>query len=549
MVLMLSSACSDVIVNALQELKIATYASLRQYDHTYSPDSYKSTLKIMEAKSQVKRIIFRVGKAEYYAWCLPWYENDAEELLKDLGNESITELQANPSTGKEMREYFRSKYPAYHQIAYLALYQLVATHRVDRLNFSSNGGWVTIYCLPEKKAVLDDLMRRTHEYVDRNGSAFVREVSELLGISTRLSFALLAALADQKRVIRFKVGWSYARYAPVYAYCKEGQESQAVVRYRRLVNKVRLQSRRAKVVDEYLSKFNSACRKIAIDEAVADLAGSYLERSIGSTWIKGRNPEVIAWSAYYLAAKVLRQGITLGEIGPFVSIADHEKQFTDRSKRKQRGSLSDKKRVLLTVSKDLNDFLQLSVPDLYPNPSDYVMRIILNMHLPDELSCSKYYEHRKIEKKELHEETIRVISSLPKGVAFGKRPESVAAAALYIAGKQLGVEDCIQQSISEASDITEVTLRNTLRAIEAALAPSDKGKTSEAPDHPERQPGASGFDKQDKMCAGCGLSEADGEKLAWLDKQGCWLCHDCAESDDLVQPLARVDEEDENGVS
>jgi transcription initiation factor TFIIIB Brf1 subunit/transcription initiation factor TFIIB len=435
---------ADAIVNALQQLTIATYDSLRRFDQTYSFDTYRAGLKLLESKGQVKRLVFRVGKSTRCAWLLPWYEDEALEKLQEFKNDAIEYLATTPSTGRQIKEYFKQKYPAFHQIAYLAFRELVSNKNVSVLAYFDNLRSINIYYLPERKSRLDELLRNALDYVEHHGSAYPHDINEPLGVDTRLAYALLAALAHEGKVFRFKVGWSYSRQRPVYAYCKEGHEAEAVVRYRRAASRLHAQLQHSRLMETYSRKFSAACTEMNTVESLADLAASYFERAVESHWIRGRDSMIVAWSAFFLANKILRQGITPGEI---------------------EGHTKIERRLLLTVSKDLNDFLQLDVPDLYPNPSDYLERIASRMALPRQLESL----NGLIETNALVKETNNFLISLPKTLFFGKRGESMAAAALYLTGLRLGIEECTQKRISKAADVTEVTIRNIIKQIESAV--------------------------------------------------------------------------------
>ncbi len=433
---------TDVVVNALKQLRMATYDSLRRYDSSYSFDTYKVVLKELEARSQVKKLIFRAGTQERYVWVLPWYEDEAKEEIEALQTEAIEYLSSTPATGGEIREYFKEKHSAHHQIANLAVRQLVSEGRLEQIQFNEGQRWISIYYLPEKRPALDDLLKRSLAIVNSKGSAFGHDLQDSMGISLWLASALLATLAHQKHVMKFKVGWSYSRNKPVFAYCIQGQEDEAVRRYRKRINELQKKQRKLRLVEEYSSKFVSACREMRSDETLADLATVYFDRTARSTWMKGRDSKIVAWSAFFLASKILRKGITPGEIEAYSKV---------------------ERRALLMNSKELNDFLQLNVQDLYPYPTDFVGRIVTRMELPQKLTTRGV---TSIDRQELLEETKRFLSSLPRSISFGKRGESLAAASLYLTASRLGINDCTQRLISGAADITVVTLRNTLRLIE-----------------------------------------------------------------------------------
>ncbi len=427
----MESAIENTLVRALQELKIATYDSVRWFDRTYTVDSYKKALWDMEAKEHVKRRVFHTGKTERYVWFLPWYEEDANDKIEELVEDIVAHLGKSPSTPGELRQYFREKHPAYHQI---------------------------LYDLPETND-LQNLESHILQSVNDTGFAFAQDLGESLKISRPLAYTLLAKLAYDSKITRFKVAWNYLRNVPIFAYCKEGYEARAVARYRQLIQERLVQRKRDHLVEDYFSKFKAATATLRADESLAELAGSYFEKLLKSGFVRGRETAVVAWSAYFLASKILRQGITPGDIESYAQMGKTPKP--NNSKR----SWQRKTTLLLTTAKDANDFLELSAPDLYSRPSDYLEKIVAKMKLTETLVSSNGLTRRE----ELLQETTNFISKLPREVFFGKRSESLAAAALYMVAYRLGIVECTQNRISEASDVTEVTLRNTMHSIVSAL--------------------------------------------------------------------------------
>jgi transcription initiation factor TFIIIB Brf1 subunit/transcription initiation factor TFIIB len=440
------SDLSDTIVNTLQQLKIGTYDSIRQSDPRYSLDTYKNGIKGLESRGQVRRLVFNVGKSERYAWLLPWYDDDARAKLQELKGEVLAYLSGTPSTTKQLREHFKGKYPAHFQLGYLVLRQLAASGDVIHLTFNE-GRWFTVYYLPDRKDLLDELVLKTIEHVNLNGSGFSQDLSESLKIPKSLASALLAHLAHENKISKIKVGWSYARNMPIFTYCKEGHETEAVSRYQKLANKRLAEVRRSRLVETFLAKYRGATDKMRVNESLADLAGSYLDQVIRSSWTKGRAITVAAWACFFLAARILRLGITMNEIESYGKV---------------------KGRLVLGTGKELNDFLQLSVPDLYPRPSDYLPRIVEKMRVSEKL-----LESNGVRKSELLEEARRVLSAMPRSVSFGRKAQGVAAAALYLTAEKLGITEATQARIADAADITEVSLRNILKSA-IAMAGGDE---------------------------------------------------------------------------
>src|SRR5208282_5455164 len=95
-------------------------------------------------------------------------------------------------------------------------------------------------------------------------------------------------------------------------------------------------------------------------------------------------------------------------------------------------------------------------------PVDFLDRIVSRMKLAKQLTIGTL----TLQREELVLETKNFISILPRQIFFGKRSESMAAASLYLVASRKGISECTQKRIAKAADITEVTLRNTVRKIE-----------------------------------------------------------------------------------
>src|SRR6266702_150466 len=438
----MESDVSYAIVGTLQQLKIGTYDSIRECDPRYSLDTYKTGIRSMESRGQVKRMVFPVGKSERFIWLLPWYDEDALGKLMELREEVLDYLSTTPSTGRQIRDYFKTKLPTYHQITYLVLREMARKDEVRQITFN-DGHWVTIYYLPEKKEVLDGLAIQALGYVNTNGSAFSRDLSEALKIPKSLASALLAQLAYENKLSRIKIGWSYLRNMPIFAYCKEGHEAEAVARYHKLAQKRMVESRRSKLVSEYMAKFRGACDKMRVNESLADLAGSYFNQVVRSAWLRGRSGSIAAWACFFLAGRILKQGITIKEIWTYGKVPQ---------------------KLVLATTKELNDFLQLSVPDLYPRAGDYVSRIVMKLPM-----SSKLFQSGRSRQSELIEAAKHVIESMPREVSFGRKAQGVAAGAVDLAAEGVGISELTQKKVAKAANITDVGLRNILKSAEGVI--------------------------------------------------------------------------------
>ena len=131
---------------------------------------------------------------------------------------------------------------------------------------------------------------------------------------------------------------------------------------------------------------------------------------------------------------------------------------------------------MLSTTKELNEFLQLSVSDLFPRASDYVSRIVVKLQL-----SSRLLQSRAARQTELIDEASRVLTSLPREVSFGRKAQGVAAVAVYLAAQRLRITEASQRKVARAANITDVSLRNILKPAEIAFQTDE-----EPPDHRKR---------------------------------------------------------------
>jgi len=83
------------------------------------------------------------------------------------------------------------------------------------------------------------------------------------------------------------------------------------------------------------------------------------------------------------------------------------------------------------------------------NPLEYLGRFV------SRLGCNDETERRA---RDLVEDATEA------GAHSGKHPVGIAASALYAAGKLTG-EDLVQREVSEATDVSTVTIRNRYREL------------------------------------------------------------------------------------
>jgi hypothetical protein len=187
--------------------------------------------------------------------------------------------------------------------------------------------------------------------------------------------------------------------------------------------------------------------------------------------------------------------------------------------------ITNLEQVLKTEDAELHDLKQFS-PDgksWIRQDSQGQPHLVLAQAHKNWITASKFSSAQE----SLKTESLKAAETVPKQLMFGKNPLSVASALIYLSAKKLKIP-LTQKEIANAAGITEVTVRNTLRAFEHDYRGTDEQQIM------DRSLPVTSSQNDVPVCQGCGLSEADGEKLHWVREKSSWFCDDCAtyESDE-----------------
>ncbi|MBN1160204.1 MAG: transcription initiation factor IIB [Candidatus Diapherotrites archaeon] len=183
-------------------------------------------------------------------------------------------------------------------------------------------------------------------------------------------------------------------------------------------------------VSTALKELRRLCSFLGLPEPIIETASLYYRKTVEKKLIRGRLIESVVAAIVYMVCRLQGVPRTLDEIAEV--------------------SHSNKKEIGKTYRFLVRE-LGVNVP--LTTPLDYVSRFASALGLSGEAQ----EEARKILKKVLNE-----------GLASGRGPTGVAAAAVYIAGLMKG-ERRTQKEVADVVGVTEVTIRNRYRELKTKL--------------------------------------------------------------------------------
>ena len=179
-----------------------------------------------------------------------------------------------------------------------------------------------------------------------------------------------------------------------------------------------------------MAELSRLCNRLHIPQSVKEEAAIIYRKALKKNLVRGRSINAIVCASLYAACRVAGVPRTAKEVFG--------------------ASLVGKKEIARCYRLILES-LDVKVPA--PDPATLISKIA------EPLGISGEVQRRAVEI--LHKARER------RGT-IGKEPAGLAAAALYIACRQMGVE-ATQKEIADAADITEVTLRNRYRSLSGSL--------------------------------------------------------------------------------
>lgn len=183
-----------------------------------------------------------------------------------------------------------------------------------------------------------------------------------------------------------------------------------------------------------LSEIERIASALGLPDSVAETAATTYRRAQTEGFLHGRSIEATAAACVYAAARFQRLPRQLDEVA---EQAQADEEDIGRTYRR------------------LSEKLELAVPITYP--TDLLPSIASELEL----------------EPPVQERAVELIRATPEEDVVGKNPSSVAAAAVYRAGKQLD-HRVTQSEVAEAAGVTEVTVRARLKDLAEETGEADE---------------------------------------------------------------------------
>lgn len=179
---------------------------------------------------------------------------------------------------------------------------------------------------------------------------------------------------------------------------------------------------------------------LGISESAKKMSQQILEQSRDKDLIHGRLVDRVIASCVYISCRIEENGHSIDDISSATSV-----------------SKSD----ISSMSKKISESLGLEIS--FATPENYIEKFIKDVnrerrsqeHIP-------FGEDVRSRAREILE------VAHDEGLVSGKSPTGVAAAAIYLAGKQLGYKHVTQQDVSNVSSSATTTIRERYQEQEAA---------------------------------------------------------------------------------
>ena len=204
-------------------------------------------------------------------------------------------------------------------------------------------------------------------------------------------------------------------------------------RKRRQLHRLRTWNRRSRTEDSKdrnlrhaLGEIDRMASALGLPDPVRETASVIYRRALDSDLLRGRSIEGMSTAALYAAARLERVARSIDEMETVSRVESLEI-----------------KRAYRYIDRELG----LETPPAHP--SEYVGRFA------SELDCAESTER-------LARDLIGTV--VEEGVHSGKSPVGIAASALYAAGR-LSDERLTQAAVSEAANVSKVTIRNRYREV------------------------------------------------------------------------------------
>ncbi|MFB6299397.1 MAG: transcription initiation factor IIB family protein [Halobacteriales archaeon] len=205
-----------------------------------------------------------------------------------------------------------------------------------------------------------------------------------------------------------------------------GRKRRQLARMRRQHNRARISTKADRNRVYGFTEIRRLVAELGLPHAVRDRACVLFESAQDADLLRGRSIEGFAAAVVYAVSRVDDLPRTIGEVVAVAHATENE---------------------LKTAYDAMNR--ELGLPTGPIDPAEYLARFASELDLPAAIERAAR-EH--------------VATAADRGLVIGRNPCGIAAACLYLAAREQGVE-LTQQAAADVADVTPVTLRTTYVAL------------------------------------------------------------------------------------
>jgi transcription initiation factor TFIIIB Brf1 subunit/transcription initiation factor TFIIB len=377
-----------------------------------------------------------IGDRYRNLYVLPDYEEDVQKQIAMIRKAILTVLRSRLflSARGIMNELTKSYPDINFSLVRVILKHLAGDGAIKILPLVTKKGTMAyLYLHPSKYGDFESAIESILEYYKKNKWGYVSRVSKEVGISPKFTGLLLRHLVYLGLINQTIGGYDTQTRKYYWLYYLPGFENETRRR--------RTEERRRRLINELKQRYKLILERLEIKNIneVSTKACRIFKEMIGKGLSKGLAGEIVAVASLIVALKLTKIAI------PTEEVLEHSPL-----------EMSSKRLVHTTIRRIVRG-LKIRPYELRLDPEDFLDRIIGRLESLDEK-----------EKNLLKKRSREVLEAVPKSFKYGKKPETLAAASIYVASNSVGGSLkflTTQDNLAAAAKVTEVSIRNWYRKI------------------------------------------------------------------------------------
>lgn len=206
------------------------------------------------------------------------------------------------------------------------------------------------------------------------------------------------------------------------------EKRRQFLRLRQRHKETRMRTSQERSLSTGLQELRRMSSTMGLSTVALELAASLFKQAVDNNLLPGRSIEAMSAACLYLGSRLSESPRTLDEISEAATVPRTEIGRAERYIRSE---------------------LEVNVPPV--SPKSFLPRLTSELELGTDV---------EIEAGKL------IDGAAKQGIVSGRDPMSIAAAAIYLAAKQLG-KSVTQSAVADVSRVSEVTIRNRYKELQS----------------------------------------------------------------------------------